>query len=538
MTDVPVVDQFWTIAKHAFEAIEQGVSPQEAVQKAMSADSVQTVRDHSVQPRAGFTGAAFMPEAISSYFTRTAGPLDIVPYGTAGRDAQLRRFLQQEGNEIAQATVSAFAQKVQSTEWFIEGPDRTARQAADMVRYSDLGRGFEELSAKTTQDFLTQDNGIFWEAIWDDASPGEYQLLAPRPGSRIIGFAHLDAARCARTGDAQFPVLYSGLSGGTHKLHWKRVIFAADLPSPDEALLGRGMCALSRCLAISRTVIQFSAYRNEMLNDLPPLALLILQNVSKTFWEKSRDEFNAARAAEYQEFFSNFMPMFSMDANKAADAKLIPFKDLWMNFDEKDFWDVAIDLTAMAFGADRQEIAPLATSGLGGGKEGSVLSQKVRGKGFGRVLSTIERQINLLLPSSCTFKFDFQDDEQDQQQANLRNTKISTILSLANARSADPLTGLGATEPIITRDEARQLIAREVPEWSDIIRALPDGISTFSDIDEEALAPADNVTLAAKALRRYGPMTRVYRSPSRKSMPLAAPRDLSLALKTLRGYCA
>lgn len=520
-------NEFWRLAYDRWQAVVRGeVTAAEALDQvgvvAKAAASPEDVRDHSVQTRAFnlWANTYLSPDALSGVFSRQRTETDVAPYGLFVRDLHLRSLFTLRGNDIIQAAVSAMVQKVQSTPWLLEGPSRTANQSSEMVRRADLGRGWDEFVAKVVQDFLTQDNGMFWEVIWDDASRQDYLLETPGRGSRIIGFAHMDAGRCRRTGDPNHPVIYQSLAGGMHKLHYSRVTYVADMPSPQERLLGRGFCALSRCLSMATALVRYSTYREELLDDLPPLGLLVLQNIGIEFWDTLKKNFSAERLANMQEFYSNFMPLFSMDANKPADAKVIPFKGLWDNFSEKEFQDSAIDIVCMAFGLDRQELAPLATSGLGSGAQSTVLAQKARGKGIGNILTAIERRVNLLLPPSVTFKFDNRDDEQDQLQAVLRQQKAQTIISLSAAQSANPLTGAAGTEPLLTRDEARQLLVHEIPEWSEFIRVADDGESQFVDTDEEALAPVDrDLELAAKALRRYGSPVRLHKSGKREPLP-------------------
>lgn len=507
----------------------------------------------SIQSRAtNLGGQGYIDSNIlSSLFYRQRTETDIAPYGLYTRDFQMRRMFVLQGNDLIQAAVTATVQKVQSTEWLIDGPRRTASQVAKLLQAADFEQGWDAFVARFAQDYLTQDNGMFWEIIWSDARPDLLELETPKAGAQIIGIAHLDAGRCRRTGIAEYPVIYQSLVGGYHKLHQSRVVFAADLPSPNERYLGRGFCAMSRCLSWAQTIIRYAAYRNELLDDVPALGLLTLQNINKQFWETTKKEFSSQRNANEQFIFSNLMTLFNMDPTKPADAKLIPFKSLWENFSERDFYDMAIDGVAMAFGLDRQELAPLATSALGSGAQSTVLAQKSRGKGIGNLLSAIERQINRLIPPSCTFHFDFHDDEQDFQQAQIRNQKTNTIIALYSASSGNskasimdrpkPLAGdtlkafgqepdiSGTPQPnmpppappppketLIDRTQALQLLAKEIPEWADILQAEdPSGDVSYDDTETEALAGTDNPVakmFVEKAIRQYGAPSRVNKA--------------------------
>jgi hypothetical protein len=528
---VDIADSFWQLANIAYEGVNRGLDAGEAWQQAVNlkqaaiaGDSAEGAREHSLQSRASnlYSSYYLVPDALSGMFSRRRTATDVSPYGYLTRDLNLREMYLLQGNDLIQSATAVMAQKVKTTSYVIEGPSRTAKRANEMLLNSDLGNGWDILIPKTVQDYCLQDNGFFWEVIWSDASRAVTTLEYPSPGAEIVGFAHMDAGRCRRTGDPEHPVIYQSLTGSMHRIHWSRIVFEADMPNPDERYLGRGFCALSRCLSTARAAIRYSTYRDELLDDLPPLGLLIMRNVNVEFWTKAKAIFGQQRTAEGQYFFSNVMPLFSMDATKPVEAELTPFKSLWENFTEKDFYDKAIDFVAMGFGLDRQDLAPLNTAGIGSGAQSNVLSRKSQGKGIGNMLTSLERKINELLPSSVTFKFDFHDDEEDMQQAHLRNQKAETILALTtgNPTPIDPNTGAVANAGIISRQEARQILVHEIPEWSQYILTPDDGEAQFTDIDDEALAPADRQLQAAtKALKRYGRPIKLHKSGKITSVP-------------------
>lgn len=514
-------------------------------------NSPEDTLENSVQSRSrNLYGAGWVDGSVyNSLFYRQRTEVDIAPYGFLQRDLQMRKLYTLSGNDLVQAAVAATVQKVQSTEYIVEGPKRTAAQVSQLLRNADLGNGWDAFVSKTVQDWLTLDNGMFWELIWSDSQQDKPQLEAPAPGAQIIGIAHMDGTRCRRTGDPLYPVLYQGITGSYHKLHRTRVLFGADMPSANERLLGRGFCSLSRALSIARATVRYAGYRDELLDDLPPLGLLVYQNLNKAAIKEQQDAFLSQRQANEQFFFSNVMELFSIDPTKPADAKLIEFKHLWDNFSERDFYDMAIDIVAMSFGLDRQELAPLATSALGSGAQSTVLAQKSRGKGIGNLLSFIERRINLVIPSSCTFKFDFHDDDQDFQQAQIRDQKVRTIMGLFGAgRDAAPKAGMdrpralagetvkaiGDTQPdapampvfqppsptpketLLTVEQARRLLMKEIPEWADILQndiALDE--AQYDDTELDAIADAtDEVPPAVqeKALKLFGEPVELWKS--------------------------
>ncbi len=510
--------------------------------KSIVDDESDDARQNSVQSRGrNLLGNAYPDSSLlSNLFFRQRTETDIAPYGYLQRDLQMRRMWPLKGNSIIQAATSIQVQKVQNNEYAIEGPSRTVKQAQGIIKDADLGNGWDTFVSKWTQDFLTQDNGAFIEVIWDDGSEDDYILEEPAAGAKIVGIAHLDAFRCRRTGDPEHPIVYQSLTGQLHRMHRTRVIATSDMPNPNERLFGRGFCAMSRTLAIAEAVIRYEAYRSELLDDVPPLGLLVLQNINKAVWDLQEKGFQSERLANEQFFFSNILKLFNADPTKPADAKIVPFKNLWENFSEKDFYDVAIDLTAMGFGMDRQELAPLVTAAMGSGMQSGVLAAKSEGKGIATVLTHLERIINQVLPPSCTLHFDAHNDDQDEKRATVRDSKAKTIIELYNTstKPASSMQGaIGAAPPpgaspqaaqqetdddrLISKDEARRLLAREIPEWADIIvSADPNAEVSYDDTDDEPLNPTDvgeSAPLAAspataKMIARYGRPCKLYKS--------------------------
>lgn len=442
--------------------------------------NVSEAAKRSVQTRAdddGFmlSGGLYVP---SNYF-RAQSDTDVAPYGYRGRDKMLREVWRQSGATVVASAIAVMVQKVQATRFIIEGPERTTSKAQKLVDESDLGNGWDSEVAKEVTDFLTTDNGIVREIL------GGGDPTGPLDGP-ILGIAHMDSARCERTGDLDYPIIYYDVNGGIHKMHRTRVVFRADLPSPDEKLLGRGFCALSRCIAEVQYAINWARARNEMLDDMPPLSFMAVNNIKKESFQKQVDEYERDREAERQKVMRAVMMFFSNDSGKPVSIDITPVRQLWESFKESESFSVIVDIVAMAFGLDRQELAPLATSAMGSGQQSGVLDRKSKGKGIGAVYSTLEHMWRPIMPKSCKFYFDYQDDDEDRRKAEIRQLKANIVVSLysssASASSVttgvdaqSPLAGLlgagtgAAPEPLITRDEARELLVREGVVPDDII---------------------------------------------------------------------
>lgn len=468
---------------------------------------------NSVQTRAEPKAAANMGYADAwlnfNLFQRSTRTTDVLQWGASlkSRQSELRKLWRLHGGEVVQAAIAVIIQKVQSTTWVIEGPKALAEQAWAVLHNADFGQGWEEFLARVIIDYLTQDNGMFWEVI------GAGDPAGPLEGP-VLGIAQIDSARCTRTGDIDFPVTYTDMQGNIHKLHFTRVLFAADMPAPEEDRFGVGFCALSRSVATAQAIINWSEMRNEMIDDMPPQGLLTISGMNKSAWDKQYAEYQADRDKKNQQIHRGLLTMFN--SGQKLEANLLNFRQTWEGFTESDMYDNCFNLVAMAFGLDRQDIAPLTGHALGSGAQADVLSQKSRGKGVGNVLSLFERFINRLLPEALVFRFDFQDDAQDKQQAEIQAIEARTILSLyastpvQSGATVDNVNmgNAGITtqnEGIINREEARYLLAKK--------GILPRELLAEDERMNPGWEAFDDITV--KARRRFGEVIRIEKSGDR-----------------------
>ncbi len=120
---------------------------------------------------------------------------DIVPWGGGGgnfkiRDMQLRQFWLLEPT-LASALYT-IAIRDASFSWTVKGDaPLTVKATQDLLHNANLGKGWLDFAQKWRLDFLTQDNGAFFEVI----------RQSDRPDSPVMGINHLDSGRCRRTGE-------------------------------------------------------------------------------------------------------------------------------------------------------------------------------------------------------------------------------------------------------------------------------------------------------------------------------------------------
>lgn len=524
----------------------------ERIERLTEASAQTRVHDQYTNMGVGIPALSLFP------FFRPKSDLDIPRWGFAGRDAMLDRVWHVAGADIVASAIAVIIQKVQSTGYTIEGPERTVSgRARPIIDFAEYGRGFIQFTAKWVTAFTTHDNGVFTELIADapDKAFGgitaRYQdndpvpnLMIPRD-TPILGVAVLDSTRCERTGDFEYPVRYYDLQGRAHLYHRSRIHFISDMPSNQEWMFDYGFCALSRCLATLHYGVNWATARNEMLDNMPPLSIATASGINKKDLETQMKEFNQQREAMGEYILRTVLMLVNANADKEVKFDLTNIRQLWESFDEKQALDVSVTMVAMAFGLDYQDLAPLSTSSMGSGMQSSILDQKTIGKGSGNILRHLEALLKEVLPGSCQFKFDYKDDEADLKRAQIIQTKSATILSLTQpvpSTSPQPtesplLTSLPSSnsEGILNRDEARKILMAEVPEWADIID--PDRIERDEVVVDELSPELESMQqkMFGERIKYYssGKIVKLTKKRRGVSVPAISAHEVQDALRDL-----
>ncbi len=330
------------------------------------------------------------------------------------------------------------------------------------------------------------------------------------------------------------------ITGSMHLMHNTRVHVVSDMPQPDERLFSYGFCALSRCISMVQYAVNWATARNEALDNMPPLSIMALENINQEKFEEQMAAYEAQRQAEsfrlqssVEPVLRSLMTLVSQDPTKPVGVHLTPIRQLWESFDEQKAFQTTVNVVAMAFGLDPQDLAPLSSSAMGSGAQSTVLAEKEKGKGVGHVLTHLEALWRSTLPASVTLRYDRRDDEQDLRTAQIRETKARTVIWLytgttgksgggsssgESAAPTAPITSLlpGTDSPtptsLLDRQQAQRLLMYEIPEWADIID--PD-MSLRNEVSVDDLDPM----VADMQLKWYGPKVR-YHSKSRHSILL------------------
>ena len=366
---------------------------------------------------------------------------------------------------------------------------------------ADLGAGWQAFVTKVCQDLFTQDNGAFIEVIRD----------GDNDDSPVIGVAHLDSARCRRTGNHETPVIYTDRKGVYHSLKAHQVTALAEFPSPIETLNGMQLCAVSRVLRAAQILRDISVYRREKISGDNPSAIHLVGGIGEARITDAMVQHKDRQARRGMTRYIVPLVVASLDPGATVSVDTIDLKSLPDGFDEDTAMRWYISDLALGFGADYQDFAPLPGSSLGTGAQSLILHQKSRGRGPAFFMAMMEYTFNYhgIMPQNVTFRYDEQDLEADVEQAELENKKSET-------RKNDIESG------VLTAEAARQ----QMLDAGEMSQEVFDQLQPAEDITPEVVAE-DTEPIENKAAKQELDEVSDFAMPERLALEREMLRDLT-----------
>lgn len=363
----------------------------------------------------------------------------IPPWWSKSRDIQLRRFVK-TSDHLAGAFYNMIA-KMKAIPFKVVAKDPAIRDdvklAEDYTKLlketAQLGAGWGAFYSRFVDDLLNTDNGTFAEII------GTGRVDGPIIG-RPISIRHLDSFRCQRTGNAEFPVIYTNTDGKMYKLHYTRVMFDSQMSSPITEMNGVGFCAASRCINVAQNLVDITLFKQEKLGSRPHRAIVVPTggldptDIQEAFAlaESSLDAQGLARYSKVVITGSSTLP--------EAGLNIYELSSLPDGFNEETSTIMAMATIALALGMDARELFPAMQPGA---TRADALLQhlKQRGKGPGEIIETTERMFDQkFLPRQLELKFDYQDDAQDRMVAEIKKIRSDSRTQDLEAGSIDSRT--------------------------------------------------------------------------------------------------
>lgn len=347
---------------------------------------------------------------------------NVPPWWSVHRDTSLREFWKKSDHlsgaiYTMTSKMTAIPNKVIARDQSVRKYVKAAEEATIRLRAAEFGESWVVFYSKWVEDLLTQDNGAFAEII----GPGDPD--GPIIGAPV-GLAHLDSWRCQRTGNSTYPIIYTDTDGKRYKLHRSRVMYASQMPSPIAEMYGVGFSAVSRCLNVSQTLMDILIFKQEKLGSRPHRQILITHGgLDPTDIQSA---FQIAEGHMDSEGLSRYSKVVVGGDRSIPEAgiEMIELSSMPDGFNEETSITLGMATIALAFGVDARELFP--AMGSGASRADALLQHlKQRGKGPGQILEITENLINYkFLPPYLRFEFDFQDDAQDRQVAEIKRIRI------------------------------------------------------------------------------------------------------------------
>ncbi len=344
---------------------------------------------------------------------------DIVQWGAnvQQRDKQLRDFYITE--PFLHSAVYSNSVRNTNFEFELEGSEIIVNALQTSIfDLADLGGGWMQLMMKTCADYYSQDNGAFWELIRADNN---------EPDSPVINIAHLDSWRILRTGNNNFPYVYTDRKGGKHKMRWFQVVSLVEMPSPMETMHGVGHSAVSRILRAAQILKDISVYKHEKVSGSFSRAIHLVSGISSKVVSDTMEQARERAQNRGLTRYTQPVVLGSVDPQANVSSVQIDLASLPDAFDEDTTYKWYVAQMAMAFGTDYQDFAPLPGGNLGTSQQSEIQHRKSRGKGPAHFMNLIEHAMNTyVLPDNVEFRYNAQDIESQQITSRIEAVRAKT----------------------------------------------------------------------------------------------------------------
>lgn len=349
------------------------------------------------------------------------------------RDSYLRLLSKRE--PIMAGAKYSVVSRFSSLRWNIKGGRNSKLYYQRIFAEADGGAGWGQFASKVVEDLLTQDNGAFIELS------GAGREDKPLKG-RVTGVYHLDSAQCWRTFDPEYPVIYTNpLDNSYHRLHKTRVIMLSSNPQPDERGRNVGYCAVSRALKMMQIVRHIQTYKDEKISGTFKRALIYGGPLNPKQFDQIVEKSELQSENSLLTVLNNIPVILSTLGDLKLD--MLDLASLPDGFDYEKEINIYVYILALCFGVDAREFWPATASGATKA-DASIQHLKAQGKGIADIINSMQTAFNWqIMPSNgdAEFEFDFTDDEQDKQQAEIHTIKATNIRSYQDAGWITPQEG-------------------------------------------------------------------------------------------------
>lgn len=396
------------------------------------------------------------------------------------RDRQLRDFWPTE--PYLAGAVANVAFRNATFEWEIRGAESVSQAVTDILGSAIAGDsfGWAPFAMKFSQDLYTTDNGAFIELIRDPGEDANSRFTGPL--APVLGIAHLDSNQCQRTGNPEYPVVYTDRKGERHKLLWYQVIPFSDYPSAIERMNGVGYCSVTRVLKMSQVMWSIINFKDEKISGRHFKQMHFVSGISR---QDIKDEMvRGQEEANNTGLVTFILPsiLASLDPEKPVSTATIDLAGLPDGFDYDVDLKWYISSLALGFGVDYQEFAPLPGGNIGSSQQSMILHRKGSGKGPAVLMRSLAEAFRNygVLPRGTQMRFNDKDEQEELERQTVRTKAIEEMAIAVKSKILTPEAA------------ARSMVRRGIWEESDL-QTIPE---TFWEMG--ASAPAGRQTVGAR----------------------------------------
>lgn len=410
-------------------------------------EQLDTIQRTSKQPRISNPNQLY--QSVYTWLYNYFGKDDEPTYSPFSmvRDAWLRTVWPKE-NHLA-GVINSVVDVDKNRGWELVGGRNQVNRFTEVLRNYENGTGWRYGIGQAATAYYTADIG----SLVETEREGE--------GGPLLNLYNVDPARCLLTGNPVYPLQYHPSIGLPQNWQPFDYFRAASMISTDETYNGLGFCALSRCIELTKLMLAVYQHDAEELGARMPRGLLLLQGISQTQWEEALASRDVKKDQLGHDYFGGVM-ILAQSGMEQIGANLVALSNLPKGFDLRVFTDLLMYSYALVFGYDPREFWPVAGGQLGTATESEVQSRKATRKGGLDFALAYQDQLQRQLPESLHFEFEQSDPAGEIVEAGVQQAQVNIVKSMYES-------GLMQGSPVITREEARQLLANfgVIPEdWT------------------------------------------------------------------------
>ena len=306
------------------------------------------------------------------------------------------------------------------------------KRSQELLLNSEGGEGWIDLLLKALLDYSTTDNGLFIEIERETKSPL----------SKVTGLWVLDSLRCYRTGNPEYPVVYTDIDGANHSLAQHQVIAIADTPQSNPRWRGIGLCAASRCYKSILLMIAIERYFYEKITGQRPLGIHFVSGMSDKQLEAAVEHAKNQNYAKGVQQYQGALVVALMGDTEPKIAT-VDFASLPDRFDRAYEVSLANRRFASALGFSVDELEPQTGNALGTGAQAQVQFRRDQRKGLAALEPRLIHQLHQkVLPKSVTYSFVSRDLDDSLKEADLKSKQIAGYIPAVEKQVITPLQAL------------------------------------------------------------------------------------------------